>query len=78
VIVHKLVIAWPDRPYIDFYANCYHVELKDKDGNLIFQRGFDTNNRLGDNWLDQKHRKITNALRDLENALLAAVDSEPI
>lgn len=63
-------------------VNSYHVALyaidrtvgrRDTDSKLLYQRG-----PMNDEWLDESHKKITNALRALELALQEAVGIEVI
>lgn len=49
-------------------TNCYWVTLKNKAGTVVFER-----NPSMDEWLDEKHRAITDALNALEKAVQAAM-----
>jgi len=51
--------------------NAYHVTIRDKTSReVLFSRnGFP----LPDNWLDDKHKAITQAITALENAVLEAI-----
>jgi len=59
-------------------TNCYHVLItKNERGTgtptneVVFKR-----DGLGSDWLDEKHSRITEALNELENVILAAVRKE--
>lgn len=82
----KVQVTFPDKKskYADGHRtvqlsfNCYHVEVKEWDrstegqkviGGPLFKRGDEEQ----EEWLDDKHRKITDALNALEAAVLEAL-----
>jgi hypothetical protein len=55
------------------YINAYHIRITDAETKkVLFERGRHTYGNLDWNWLDDKHTKITKALKALETALIEA------
>ena len=66
-----------DNEVLRFKIGGYHVRIIDEDGKTIFQRGDYPRTDAdpmgtGENWLDKPHRRITDAIKELEEALLEA------
>ena len=59
-------------PVYTVKTNCAHVAIKDRCGNVVFDRGtIGEKQTIGDDWLDKSHRRIADALQELEYALIA-------
>ena len=73
MIIKGLVTDYDNEgmPSFNFMTNCYWVEVHDKEGTVVFSRKPAGNG--SENWLDEKHKQITEALHALEVALLAAI-----
>ncbi len=56
------------------FINAYWitVESNDKSGKIVYRREATDNN-----WLDESHKRICNALEDLESAIAKGVLNEP-
>ena len=56
------------------HINAYHVQVKNKAGEVVYKRGMEGYKEPPDpKWLDESHFKITQAISALETAVLEAV-----